>query len=466
LGPILLIAAALARLALLVIRPLWHDEVFTLWAVRSTFPRLLDLLRNDSGPPLFYVLEKPFVLLGEVLRADVLCRLLPFLAILLLFAGALSLPDKTARARLVILLAASPLLLVYAAEARAYALLALLDFAIFLLLFCARPTTGRFVAVALAVALALWTHYAAIFFVASIAVVLILRRRWTALAAVVSGGLLFLPWVPVLAVQPARAIAWMREPVGRSVFAFLPALGGAGRIPDPLGGPLPEPLLWAAGAVGVALAATLVARMPKDQTLADAIGLVALTTTLLVAVSFVRPVAFPGRSEMAVLPVWLWSVARAASQSRAARWASHALIACALAASALALAARREEPEPSGAATFVSRIAQKGDIVIGAAAFYLPARLAYDRGELAAPVVALPLDVAQHPGWFTAEAPKDSDYRAIEAALAQLAPGRRAFALLHPRFRTPRLAALLAARGVVRVMSDLPQTVVLVCTAQ
>src|SRR6266581_6548378 len=109
-----------ARAVLLMRRPMWHDELFTLWAARQSPSHLWQALRHDSGPPLFYLLEKPFVTLGEAMGTDTLARLLPFLAALLLFAGAFSLEQRTARSCFLILLAASPFLLVYAAEARAY----------------------------------------------------------------------------------------------------------------------------------------------------------------------------------------------------------------------------------------------------------------------------------------------------------------------------------------------------------
>ncbi|HMA18272.1 MAG TPA: hypothetical protein VKS03_07520, partial [Thermoanaerobaculia bacterium] len=46
-------------------RPLWFDELFTIWASRMPLSRLLAVLANDSGPPLWYVLEKPFVIAAE-----------------------------------------------------------------------------------------------------------------------------------------------------------------------------------------------------------------------------------------------------------------------------------------------------------------------------------------------------------------------------------------------------------------
>src|SRR5215471_4606633 len=443
--------ASAARTGLLLARPLWHDELFTLWASRQSLSTLWRLLRHDSGPPLFYLLERPFVILAEAVGFDPVARILPFLAILLLFLGVPSLQRRPARFDFVALVALSPLLLVYSSEARAYGLLAAADFALFLLLFRAHPTRVRLVLTALLVAFSLWTHYLAMFFVAAAAIVLVFRRRWAQALAVAGGSLLFLPWIPVLAVQPLEATAWMREPIGRSLIHLSSGFGGAGRIPAPLGGPLPNLLVGVGALIGVALLAALVIEARRQDAVRDPLALVVLTAVLVVAASLKRPLAFAGRTEMVVLPVWYWALARAASENHAARWTVRAAIACAIAASVWILAARRDAPEPSQAVTFVRSIAQKDDLVIAGAAFYLPAQLAHERGELAAPVLALPEDVSRHPGWFSPESPNDSDYRAIEADLAHLSSGRRAFVLLHPIFRTPRLSALLSARGVVRV---------------
>ena len=74
-------------------------------------------LSHDSGPPLFYLLEKPFVAAAEGLRlSDNQARLLPFLALLLLFAGARSLPPGRPRRRFLLLASSSPFLLLYALE--------------------------------------------------------------------------------------------------------------------------------------------------------------------------------------------------------------------------------------------------------------------------------------------------------------------------------------------------------------
>jgi uncharacterized membrane protein len=189
---------------------------------------LIEALRHDSGPPLFYLLERPLVRIAEAGGDDRLVRALPFLAVLAVFAAAWSLPRGWSPAWFVALAAVSPFLLLYSAEARAYGLLALLDLAVFLLLFRGPPTPARLAVGALAAAAALWTHYLAVFFLAVAGALLIATRRWRAAAAVAVAGLLFVPWAPVLLGQPREATAWIHESLGRSAGMFLAALGGPG----------------------------------------------------------------------------------------------------------------------------------------------------------------------------------------------------------------------------------------------
>ncbi|HEY4230185.1 MAG TPA: hypothetical protein VGO79_08425, partial [Thermoanaerobaculia bacterium] len=69
------------RLQILRTRPLWFDELFTFWAARLPLSGLLDALRFDSGPPGFYLLEKPFALLADrATKGDAWLRAPSFLA--------------------------------------------------------------------------------------------------------------------------------------------------------------------------------------------------------------------------------------------------------------------------------------------------------------------------------------------------------------------------------------------------
>ena len=149
-------ASVAARLLLLLRRPLWFDEIFTVWAARLPLAELAEVLRNDSGPPLFYLLEKPFVFAAERLHlTDAAARAIPFVATLGVFAGALALPSRAARLRFTLLAAAWPLLLLYSAEARAYALLALLCLALFLCAAVVRERPAALAATAILAAAAL-----------------------------------------------------------------------------------------------------------------------------------------------------------------------------------------------------------------------------------------------------------------------------------------------------------------------
>ena len=49
------LAGLAAELALLGYQPLWRDEAFTALAVQRPLGSMLDVVRNDSAPPLFYL---------------------------------------------------------------------------------------------------------------------------------------------------------------------------------------------------------------------------------------------------------------------------------------------------------------------------------------------------------------------------------------------------------------------------
>ena len=433
------VAACAARIWLAATRPLWHDEIFTLWLSRSAPRAMVSALRFDSGPPLFYLLIRPFTVAAELWALpDSAVRALPFLAIALLAFGARSLPRGESRAWFVGLISTSVLLTFYSAEARAYALLTLLDFALFLLLRSPGRPRGAFVRaclIALCAAAALHTHYLALFFAAAAGLTALLERRWRDAAALAAGGVLFLPWLPVLLRQPAEATAWMRDSLPRSVAGFLSALGGVGRIPPAFGYPPAAPLFWLAAAAGAVTLALLLPAAKRDAEVRAGLLVSGIFLAATLAASIARPVAFAGRTELAILPVWVWTLARAvpsAPRLRAAAWARAVLGAIALATS---LPTPRYEPSGPRVAAALSGLARPSDLVVAGAAFYLPARLARDRGALAAPLQGFPRDIESHPGWFPLRAPPEEAYGALESALP---PARRPRASGSPCTRSSR----------------------------
>ena len=400
--------------------------------------------------------------LGELAGTDVSARVPSFLAIAGLFALSLRLPRERANLWFAALTAASPLLLVYSGEARAYGVLALLDFSLFLLLFRGEPSARRLGAAAALTALALWTHYLGILFVGACALLLAARRRWQFLIALAAGSVPFLLWVPVLRAQPVEAVAWMREPLGDSLLSFASALGGAGRIPNPLGGPLPS-LLVGGGIVAGVLTLIGVARTGRrDPECADAAAVTLLTMGLVFAFSLARPVAFPGRSEMAILPIWLWSVARAIPSEHRKRWIPAVLIVISPVSSAFLLIARTPESLASRAVALVASAATPTDEVVASGAFLLPARLAADRHDLKAVVIAYPLEDALHPGWFEPRYPAAEDEARLEARMAAVPSGAKIFLLLYPHQYESRLKSFLDHRGPTRELLRRPDGLVIV----
>ena len=446
-----LVAVSLAaRLWILVHRPFWHDEAFTAWASRRAPADLVAALRVDSGPPLFYLLEAPLARAASSPAEDFRLRLLPFAAALALFALAWTLPRGAPRAWWIALSACFALGNLYAAEARAYAVLSVLSFAVFFFGLVAPESPTRLAVLSVAAAAALWTHYLALFPVAAALLLALGGRRFRAAAALVLALVSFSPWVPVLLAQPRDAMAWLREPAAGSALGFLSALGGIGRVPAPFGRTPGVAILAASALLGAALLVLLAAATRADAPARSALLFVAVSLGLALAASLWRPVAFAGRCEMAILPVWAWAIARAAPGRRPLGAAAALAAAAGLAATAFVAFGPHPRSTAASAAASVARLARPGDAVLAGPGFYLPALLEADRGRLAARVVALPETDAPHPGWFVAWPLSPDDRRRAEALAASLPKSGRLFLLLPPAYSQPALMDPLSRLGTLR----------------
>ncbi|HTR04802.1 MAG TPA: hypothetical protein VMN82_16560 [Thermoanaerobaculia bacterium] len=439
-----------ARLWLLFHRPLWHDETFTAWASRLPPAELVAALRSDSGPPLFYLLEAPLARAAKSPAEDLGLRLLPFAATLALFAVAGTLPRGAPRAWWIALVACFALVNLYAAEARAYAVLSLLAFVVFFLGAVASQTPGRLAALSVAAALALWTHYLALFPVAAALLLALGSRRFRAAAALLVALVSFAPWVPVLLAQPRDAMAWQHEPAAGSALGFLSALGGVGRIPAPFGRTPGQTVLLASAILGAALLLLLAASTRGDATGRAALRFVAVSLGLALAASAWRPVAFAGRCEMAVLPVWAWAIARGAPGRRPLGAFAALAAAAGLAVTAFVAFGPHPRSTAASAAASVAKLARAGDVVVAGPGFYLPALLEAERGRLTARVAALPDTDAPHPGWFVAWPLSPDDVRRTESLAASLPKDARLFLLLPPAYSQPALTDPLSRLGVLR----------------
>jgi hypothetical protein len=387
-------------------------------------------------------------------------RLPAYLATAALFVGVVFLPQGGARRRFVLLAAVSPLLLLYSAEARAYALLSLECFALFLLALRGEESHRRLAAAAAVCAAALYTHYLAIFAVGSLSLVALAEKRTRSALALLVGAIPFVLWAPVMAAQPRDAIAWMNESPSKLVTGILSALGGAGDVPHPFGPSLPRPLTLAGVAIALVTAFAIARLWRTDADARRASAFLVFFLGSVLFASLARPVAFAGRTEMAILPVWLWTVALAGERSRAVRMVSLATVGVAILSCAFLLASPRERTGTALALAKIEQIVRPGDVLVAGAHFYLPARLAADRGRLPIPVHAFPLEQATHPGWSAPIRLRPEDVAAVEEVLERAAPGSRVYFGLPPSY-AGALHRLLVSRGVVREIVRTPEVVLL-----
>jgi uncharacterized membrane protein len=215
----LTLLAAILRLSTLGAQSFWYDEAFT--PVHVLHPSLIATLRSvvhtENTPPLWYLIAWADTrLLGS---GEYALRLPSALA------GILTVPlawaigrELTARRTTALAMAAfvalNPLLLWYSQEARAYALFTLLA-ALATLCFLralAQPTPGRMAAFALSGALALLSHYFAVFLLIPMVLWLLwthadrLRSVAPAIGALALTGIAL---IPLIAAQGGHGTQWI-----------------------------------------------------------------------------------------------------------------------------------------------------------------------------------------------------------------------------------------------------------------
>jgi hypothetical protein len=247
---------------------LWLDEALTVNIASVPLRSLTEALRHDGSPPLYYaVLHFWMRLFGTgTIAVRALSGVCSVACLPLAWRVGRRLGGRTLAAAVLVLLALSPFAVQYATEARMYSMAMLLVLAggLALLNLLERPSLGLGLAVALATGALLLTHYYALYSVAAVGLVL-LWYAWRgedraaarrALAAVVAGGLLFLPWVPVLLYQSAHTGApWgSTGRVLRTVIDTLGVLTSGYRDAGPV------PLLLAEGLIALAVFGRAVGR--------------------------------------------------------------------------------------------------------------------------------------------------------------------------------------------------------------
>jgi 4-amino-4-deoxy-L-arabinose transferase-like glycosyltransferase len=213
----LTVLAAALRLSTLDLQSFWYDEAFT--PVHVLHPSLWATLRSvahtENSPPLWYVLEW---LDARVLGSgEVALRLPSAIAGIATVPVAWAIGRELAGRRAALLCAAivavNPLFVWYSQEARVYALFVLAA-AVAMLCFVRadrEPTPTRMAAFALSGAVALVTHYFAVFMLVPMALWLArepLRRR-RALPATLALALVGVALLPLLVAQGGHGTQWI-----------------------------------------------------------------------------------------------------------------------------------------------------------------------------------------------------------------------------------------------------------------
>lgn len=357
------------RLARPEVHSFWIDEGMTVAIAEAADP--WSLLRQDSHPPLAFLLFRAWM--GAFGASDLALRLLPAIAA----CASLALFAPLARAWLgrgersawaVALYAVSPLLVWYAHEVRMYAFV---ELAALLVLFAARrawarPSVARWIALALAIALATGFHYYGA--LAGVAVVAQSARAgarafaWTSAAGALGVGA-WLPWLaeylprqragewPVIVQTSARDLAELPARLVAVDLAVLREHGVAA-------------VAWAlaalcAAGVLVGLARAFVAREPGLRDAALALVAPVLVGLLL---AIAAGGGFQPRYLTPAIPGAIATIAGglvSASERRRARIGGRALcavlVACAATTTALQLAQNRREDYRAAAAEIRER---------------------------------------------------------------------------------------------------------------
>lgn len=217
----LVLLAALLRFATLDLQSFWYDEAFTPVHVlhAGLGATLSSVSHTENTPPLWYLLIWGWSRVwgeGEVALRS-LSALAGVLSVPVAWGIGRELAGRRAALATAALVAVNPLFVWYSQEARAYALYTLLA-ALAMLCFLRalrEPTAGRLAAFAGAGALALLSHYFAVFLLAPMCVWLLVagyrerRRALVSVVAVGAVGLVGVALIPLIAAQGGHGTQWI-----------------------------------------------------------------------------------------------------------------------------------------------------------------------------------------------------------------------------------------------------------------
>jgi mannosyltransferase len=233
-----LLACAAGVVAGVVGGALWLDEAISVEIARRPVPDLLDALRRDGSPPLYYLLLHGWTAVlgtGTVAVRLLTVSLVP-VALWLAWRLGRRLGGPSGGHGAVVVLAALPWTMRYGSETRMYLLVVVLVLAGALALLAVRtaPSRGAVLGLGACAGALLLTHYWSLFLLAAVGLWHLpglVRRRAHAVRVVAGlalGGLLFLPWLPSFLFQAGRTGAPWAVPPGLDTLLRTPTFWGGG----------------------------------------------------------------------------------------------------------------------------------------------------------------------------------------------------------------------------------------------
>ena len=333
------------RIALLFARQPFFDEVFTVWITAKPFAGVLHALRQDSGPPLYY-----FLIHALALHSVIAMRVVS------LVCACVTLWLLRERGFAALLFAVFPPAVLFAVDARAYAMCAM-----FVTIGVLALDKDRYDVAAVAFVFAAYSHYYGFLFFP------LLIKHWRALVLALVA---FAPGLWLAFQQPRAATEWIN-----------------GAWPDALFARPPIAL------IAILALASLVAVIRWNR----------FTTMTIVPIGFAliltlagRPIYLPLRFESIIAIPLLLAIASSLSGAAAPSPPRTAVISIFVATSLLITAlaiedhASREQDAYRAAALWTKRINAP---IVASGYCYLETAVARDN------VTAFPKEQANHPGW-------------------------------------------------------------------
>jgi hypothetical protein len=364
--------------------PLWLDEALSVNIAGLPLGEIPDALRHDGHPPLYYVLLHGW---SQVFgTSDVAVRALSGVLSVFMLPLVWLASRRRGGPRLAVialsLFALAPFALRYATETRMYTLVMVLVLAGYLLIDDVvrrgRATLVRLVGIALVSTALLYAHYWSLWLLGALVIVLG-WRSWRspdvgtrsaamkAIAAIVVGGLLFVPWLPVMLYQSSHtATPWAGPQRPTSIFAVTLADFGGGGFRDAEFTGTVLALLFLLGLFGRALSADRIElELRTVRQYRYEATVVGLTVALGALVSYATSSAYASRYAAVVFP--LFTLVAAAGISRfVGRWVQFALLTAVLAMCLMGgiFVATSQRTQAGVIADEVAAKARPGDVVV------------------------------------------------------------------------------------------------------